>query len=160
MTQTPPQSSGITSKESKALRRQPEASQKSEGAPPESPNIDLTTPGDSPEAQPVRVPTRGRRYRVLGKGEGDYCVYQVIPPGGELPEGCMVPIPEVPRFKTSYEAMRWVKGWSGDRLIGKELMVFRALRVFKVQPAAKPQIEIIEKPPILINDGETEVIDG
>ena len=118
---------------------------------------DLTTPGDDANPKPqASHPTKGRRYRVLGKGEGDYCIYQIAPQGSEFPVGCLIPIPDVPRFESTAEAMRWVRTDSGDKLAGKQIMVFQAMEICTINVVAKPQISIEKKPKIQVSGPETE----
>jgi hypothetical protein len=96
------------------------------------------------------------RKRVLGKGEGDYCIYQIAPPGGEIPQGSLVPIPEVPRFESTADAVRWIKNDSGDTLAGKQVMVFRAMEILSIQVEAKPTVTVTAKPKTVVNDPTKE----
>ena len=117
----------------------------------------LNTPGDDAEAQPkASHPTKGRRYRVLGKGEGDYCIYQIAPDGSDLPKGALVPIPDVPRFESTAEAMRWLRMDSGDKLAGKQVMVFQAMEICTINVVSKPSVSIEKKPKIQVSGPETE----
>ncbi len=114
------------------------------------------TPGDdATPQQSASHPTKGRRFRVLGKGEGDYCIYSIAAPGGQLPPGCLVPIPEVPRFASCAEAMRWIRNDSGDLLAGKQVMVFCAHEILTVTVEPRPQVKIDKKPKIQISGPET-----
>ena len=98
------------------------------------------------------IPQRGIRKRVLGKGEGDYCIYQIATSGSDFPAGSLIPIPDVPRFEATTEAVRWIKNESGDLLTGKQVMVFRAMEIMTIQVASRPTIEIISKPKVVVND--------
>ena len=110
------------------------------------------TPTDSPVAPPrKKVPARGTRRRVLGKGEGDYCIYECAPSDSDMPKGSLIPIPEVPRFENSLQAMTWIRNESGDKLTGKQVMVFAAKEILDIRVATKPVISITTKP-------KTEVI--
>lgn len=111
---------------------------------------EIETPTD--EAEPTKtksVKNRGIRKRVLGEGEGDYCIYEIaeIP---NLPKGSLVPIPNVPRFKDTADAMKWIRFQSGDLLAGKQVMVFRACEILTLQVVAKPQVVIATKPKITV----------
>ncbi len=113
------------------------------------------TPGDDAAPQePRKHPTKGRRFRVLGSGEGDYCIYQIAPPESQLPQGCLVPIPEIPRFATAAEAMRWIRADSADLLAGKQVMVFCAYEIMTINVVNKPQVSIERKPKVLIGGPE------
>lgn len=117
-----------------------------------------TTPTDS--AEPVeakkRAPAkrRGARGRVLGAGEGDYCIYRVIPPGREMPAGSLVPIPEVPRFTSTQHAERWIRNESGDRLTGMQVMIFRATELLNLEITMKATVQINRKPKVYRDDLE------
>ena len=105
------------------------------------------TPTDSPIATPkLKVPNRGKRKRVLGKGEGDYCIYECAPADSDMPKGSLVPIPEVPRFENSLQAMQWIRNESGDKLTGKQVMVFAAKEILDIRAVSKPTILITTKP--------------
>jgi len=117
----------------------------------------LTTPGDDAAPNPTAShPTKGRRYRVLGAGEGDYCIYQIAPADSQFPKGCLIPIPEVPRFETTAEAMKWVRTDSGDKLAGKQIMIFQAMEICTISVVNKPVIAIEKKPKIQVSGPETE----
>lgn len=114
------------------------------------------TPGDDAvPQQPRSHPTKGRRFRVLGKGEGDYCIYQIAPQDSQFPAGCLIPLPEVPRFTSCAEAMRWVRNDSGDLLSGKQVMVFCAHEILTVTVEPRPQVKIDKKPKVQISGPET-----
>ena len=98
------------------------------------------------------VPQRGIRKRVLGSGEGDYCIYEIATSGSDFPAGSLLPIPDVPRFEATTEAVRWIKNESGDLLTGKQVMIFRAMEIMTIQVASRPTIEIISKPKVVVND--------
>ncbi len=118
--------------------------------------VGITTPGDdaAPKA-PASHPTKGRRFRVLGKGEGDHCIYQIAPAGGQLPQGCLIPIPEVPRFTTCAEAMRWIRNDSGDLLAGKQVMEFCVNEIMTIRVENRPLVSIEMKPKVQISGPET-----
>ena len=120
--------------------------------------MDLTTPGGDAEPQEkASHPTKGRRFRLLGKGEGDYCIYQIAPDGSQLPKGSLLPIPNVPRFEATAEAMRWIRSDSGDLLAGKQLMVLQAMEILSVNVVNKPVVSISKKQKIQVSGpGETE----
>lgn len=113
------------------------------------------TPGDDATPQaPASHPTKGRRFRVLGSGEGDYCIYQIAPEDSQFPKGCLIPLPDVPRFESAAEAMRWVRNDSGDVLSGKQVMVFCAHEILTVSVVNRPQVSIDKKPKIQISGPE------
>lgn len=109
------------------------------------------TPTD--EAQPKKkrkYTKRGQRKRVLGEGEGDYCIYEIMGEGSDLPTGSLVPIPNVPRFADSVSAIKWIKTESTDVLSGKQIMVFRAMEIMTLQVMTKPTVVIQSKPKIAV----------
>lgn len=113
------------------------------------------TPTDSPAPQtltPASVPQRGRRKRVLGEGEGDYCIYEIVAPGTPMPAGSLIPIPGVPRFEETKKALTWISNESGDTLAGKQVMVFRACEILAIQVQAKPTIVIQAKTKKVVTD--------
>ena len=114
------------------------------------------TPGDDATPQTsASHPTKGRRFRVLGGGEGDYCIYQIAPQDSQFPAGCLIPIPELPRFGTCAEAMRWIKNDSGDTLAGKQVMVFCAHEILTIAVENRPRVTINAKPKVQISGPET-----
>ena len=127
------------------------------------------TPTDSPPtpkakapAKPKgkRMPRRGIRKRVLGEGEGDHCIYMVAGQNSELPQGSLTPIPNVPRFSSTVEAMRWIRNDSGDLLAGMQLMIFQAKELMNISVVNKPTVQIDMKPKVVINDPLNEKADG
>jgi len=112
------------------------------------------TPGDDATPQKAIHPTKGRRFRVMGQGEGDYCIYQIAGQDSQLPGGCLVPIPEVPRFSSCAEAMRWIRNDSGDSLAGKQVMVFCAHEILTIQVENRPRVNIQAKPKVQISGPE------
>lgn len=118
---------------------------------------DLATPGDDAEAQSkASHPTKGRRYRVLGQGEGDYCIYQIAPASDQLPGGALVPIPEVPQFESTAEARRWARAESGDKLAGKQIMILQVMDIGNFTVVNKPTVSVDWKPKIQVSGPETE----
>lgn len=119
-------------------------------------NTNLEAPTDlgvgevAPE--PKKVPQRGVRRRVLGEGEGDYCVYEIVGPGTKLPQGALLPLPKIPRFESTQEALRWIRNDSGDLLANKQVMVFRACEVLSLTVQQKPVVVISAKPKRTMNE--------
>ncbi len=117
----------------------------------------LQTPGDDAAAkQTASHPTKGRRFRVMGAGEGDYCIYSIAPPGGQLPDGCLIPIPEVPRFESTAEARKWAKHGSGDLLAGKQVIIFQVMDIGNCEVQNQPVVTMTWKPKIQVSGPETE----
>jgi hypothetical protein len=114
------------------------------------------TPGDdaSPQSASAIHPTKGRRFRVMGAGEGDYCIYQIAPQDSQLPQGALVPLPEVPRFENHAGAMKWVRNDSGDLLAGKQVMVFCAHEILTITVENRPKVSINAKPKVQISGPE------
>jgi len=105
-------------------------------------------------------PNRAKRKRLLGSGEGDYCIYEVASPNSDFPNGSLIPIPNVPRFNDTVQARRWINHESGDLLAGKQVMIFRAMALMTVSVEMTPKVMIREKPrvdtppPSSTEDGE------
>jgi hypothetical protein len=116
----------------------------------------LATPGDDAATQPAPAihPTKGRRFRVMGKGEGDYCIYQIAPQDSQFPGGCLIPLPEVPRFENHAGAMKWIRNDSGDMLAGKQVMVFCAHEILTIAVENRPRVTINAKPKVQISGPE------
>jgi len=116
--------------------------------------MSTTTPGDTHVAPPKKkVPARGTRKRVLGNGEGDYCIYECAASDSDMPKGSLIPIPNVPRFENSLKAMTWIRNESGDTLTGKQVMVFAAKEILDIRVASKPVISITTKPKTEVKKG-------
>lgn len=96
-------------------------------------------------------PKRGVRKRVLGEGEGDYCIYEIAGQGSQFPAGTLIPIPDIPRFEDTVKAMAWLRKSSGDLLAGKQVMIFRAMEILSLQVEQKPTVTITSKPKIVVN---------
>ena len=144
----------------------PSATTEKAGAIPGEPDFPLSggldgapalngTPGDehTPMRGPRKAPQRGIRKRVLGNGEGDYCIYRIAGKNEpDVPAGALIPIPDVPRFETTARAIQWIKNSSGDRLAGMQVMVFKAMDILSIQVASKPSIEVLSKPRVVVKD--------
>jgi len=129
------------------------------------------TPTDSPTTTPRRKkaradkgkpnPNRAKRKLVLGKGEGDYCIYEVVPPDStELPPGSLIPIPGVPRFRDTVKANAWIRKESGDLLHGKQVMIFRAMDLLRLSVEMKPVVRIVAKPKMTLDEIEGTASQG
>lgn len=130
-----------------------EALKKSEPKPPALPGLPTPTDSPAPAEQAKAVPQRGRRKRVLGEGEGDYCIYEIVGTGhSTMPAGSLIPIPGVPRFEETKKALQWIATDSGDTLAGKQVMVFRACEILAIQVQAKPTIVIQAKAKKVVTD--------
>ena len=106
----------------------------------------------APKANGKKMPRRGIRKRVLGDGEGDHCIYMVAGKNSDLPAGSLTPIPNVPRFSSTVEAMRWIRNDSGDLLAGMQLMIFQSKELMNISVVNKPTVQIDMKPKVIIND--------
>lgn len=121
----------------------------------ETPTDALPTP--APTQKPRRkLPKRGVRKRVLGKGEGDYCIYQVITEHKVYPHGTLLPIAGTPQFKDSAGAMRWIRRESDDLLSGMQVMILRACELLAVRVQSKPTVVIESKPKVVVTDPSKE----
>lgn len=120
------------------------------GLPPSAP---VDAPADAP-TEKRKVPNRGIKKRVLGEGEGDYCIFELIGDHEHIPRGSLVPIPTIPRFIDTANAMRWIRQESGDLLAGKQVMVFRACEILSLVVQSKPQVVINSKPKVTVTKPE------
>ena len=91
--------------------------------------------------------------RVLGNGEGDYCIYECAPKGSDMPKGTLIPIAGVPQFENTLAAMTWIRNESGDRLTGKQVMVFAAKEILDIRVQSKPVVSITTKPKTEVKKG-------
>lgn len=103
-------------------------------------------------AEKQKMPQRGIRRRVLGEGEGDYCIHEIAGQGMPYPRGCLIPIPDVPRFQDTASAMKWIRNESGDLLAGKQVMVFRACEILTLEVQQKPTVVISAKPKVTVTN--------
>ncbi len=99
------------------------------------------------------VPKRGKRYKLWQ--DGDYFISQIAPPGGTFPAGSLLPIPDVPHFEGTKEAMKFVEN-SGDLFAGKQLFVGRGYEILKVEVEQRPKLTITKKPKTQVAGPETE----
>jgi hypothetical protein len=105
---------------------------------------DLVPPVD-PAIPRQRIPQRGNRKRVLGNGEGDYCIYVIADGGSGVPRGALVPIDSVPRFVSLAEARRWLMASSGSLLANRQIMIFKAIEVINVAVTTVATVQLIAK---------------
>lgn len=105
------------------------------------------TPTDSTGTTTKRK--RGPAKRVLGDGDGDHCIYEIAPEDSGLPRGSLIPLPNVPRFRTTHEAVRWVRNESKDLLVGKQLMVLQAKEIFDVRTIVQHNVVMNCKPKVV-----------
>ena len=106
----------------------------------------IETPTDEVEV-PKQKKSRGVRKRVLGEGEGDYCIYEVTQ-DPKLPKGSLIPIPNVPRFNDTMAAIKWIKFESKDLLTNKQVMIFKACELLTLQVVNRPTVAVVAKPKI------------
>ena len=116
---------------------------------------DSLVPDLAEPVAPKKVPNRGIRKRVLGEGEGDYCIYEIAQQGTDMPAGSLIPIPTIPRFIDTARALKWVRNESGDVLAGKQVMILRACEIISLQITNKPTVVISSKPKITVKQPET-----
>lgn len=110
---------------------------------------EIQTPTDEPKIVPQEAPKKlGKRKRVLGQGEGDYCIYEIAQKDSDLPVGSLIPIPEVPRFEDGTAAIKWIRQWGAEKLTGKQVMVFRAMDILTIRVQTKPTVLIDMKPKV------------
>lgn len=117
---------------------------------PTTPTDDLTP---TPKAKKTK---RGNRKRLLGDGEGDYCIYEVIGHGRDIPAGSLLPIPEVPRFVDTVKAVKWIRQHGANLLAGKQVMVLRAMEIMEIQIQTKTQVVIEAKQRKIVADPKTD----
>lgn len=115
-----------------------------------------TPPLEAPTDAPITPPTpkaKGPRKRVLGEGEGDYLIYEIMGDGAQLPKGTLVPIPKVPQFEDTAKALKWIRNDSGDTLAGKQVMILRACEILSLRIAQRPTVVIEAKPKVAVSSG-------
>lgn len=95
---------------------------------------------------------RGKRYRTVPGGNGDFLIAQVSTPSDDLPKNSLVLVPGVPQFPTCSAAERWMKKESKDLFLGKTVAIVRMCKFFDPQLESSPQVVFIEHPRELIND--------
>jgi hypothetical protein len=115
---------------------------------------DLDTPTDG--VAPRKVPARGIRKRLLGSGEGDYCIYAIADGTGDIPLGALVPINGVPRFASTVEAKRWLSTESGDIMANKQIMIFKAIAIIDIIVRSVSKIQMQSKVKISVEPNAQE----
>jgi hypothetical protein len=115
-------------------------------APTDAPIAAAPTAG----SPPPQAKARGARKRVLGEGQGDYLIYEIIGEGQQIPKGALMPIPGVPQFEDTAKALAWIRNESGDLLSGKQVMVFRACEILSLVIQQRPTVVIQAKPKVTI----------
>lgn len=105
----------------------------------------------APGAPSPKASSRGPRKRVLGEGEGDYLIYEIIGDGQQIPKGALMPIPGVPQFEDTQKALAWIRNSSGDLLAGRQVMIFQAREILSLMVQQKPTVVIQSKPKVAIN---------
>lgn len=88
----------------------------------------------------------GKRKRLLGEGDGDYCIYEIASVDSGLPQGSLIPIPNVPHFETTIKALAWLRNDSRDLLAGKQVMIFRAMEILSLRVETKAVVTFEAKP--------------
>lgn len=114
---------------------------------PEAPTGETDTNATAPSPKAGRGP----RKRVLGEGEGDYLIYEIIGEGQQIPKGALMPIPGVPQFEDTQKALAWIRNSSGDLLAGRQVMIFQAREILSLMVQQKPTVVIQSKPKVAIN---------
>jgi hypothetical protein len=117
------------------------------------PSAQVDAPAE-PAGEKRKVPNRGIKKRVLGEGEGDYCIFELIGDHEAIPRGSLVPIPTIPRFIDTANAMKWIRTESGDLLAGKQVMIFRACEILSLVVQSKPTVVINTKPKVTVTKPE------
>lgn len=125
-------------------------SKKNNGSTP-APEAPTDAPIAAPTSEGKKVPQRGARKRVLGEGEGDYLIYEIIGEGSPIPKGALMPIPAVPQFEDTAKALAWIRNESGDLLAGKQVMIFRACEILSLRVQQQPKVVIESKPKVTIS---------
>lgn len=97
-----------------------------------------------------KVPQRGARKRVLGEGEGDYLITELVGEGTQMPRGSMIPIPGVPQFEDTSKALAWIRNESGDLLAGKQVAIIRVCEILSLTVQQQPKVVIQTKPKVAI----------
>lgn len=87
-----------------------------------------------------------RRFQLFDDNQGDFRVYEVIPPGHKtLPAGSLVPLPEFGGFPDAIAAKKGLRA-KGAGLQGKTLLVFRGVEIVRITVETRPQVRIESKP--------------
>lgn len=94
---------------------------------------------------PKSKPTAGNRYRLFDDDDGDYRIYEILPASDHVPKGTLAPIAEVPGFRSTADAKKFVNN-SGDLLNGKQLLILRGLEICSVQVQTVTRVQPRWKP--------------
>lgn len=85
------------------------------------------------------------RRRLLGSGEGDYCIYVISDGKDGNVNGHLIPYPGIPRFTSSLKARKWIEEESRDLLENKQVIIFKACDIIHVVPKKEYRIELLRK---------------
>ena len=83
------------------------------------------------EEKTKRFPNRGKKFRCLGNGEGDYVIVQVAHGHDTLPDFCMTSVPgpdnDQPflQFGSTAEAMKWLKNDSIEQVHSGKVAIIK-----------------------------------
>ena len=106
----------------------------------------LATPSDGePMAAPKKRRTP-RRFQLFDDGGGDFRIYEVLQPGSKTgPAGSLVPILEFGGYPDAIAAKKALRT-NGDKLQGKQVLIFRGVELVKITVETRPSIRIESKP--------------
>ena len=107
----------------------------------------------------TKVPNRGVRKRLLGDGDGDFCIYAISEGEHGIPPGALLPVADVPRFVNAKLAKAWLKNLSGDLLANRQILIFRAVELINVTVVSHTKVELIEKTKLIIKANGQEGVD-
>lgn len=103
-----------------------------------------TTPTPSEGAPKTRKRRSPRRTRLFDDGQGDYRFYSIAGPNEKLPQGTLVPVADMGGFANTIEANKALRQ-SGDKLVGKHLILVRGVSIVKVEVETQPRVKIASK---------------
>lgn len=107
----------------------------------------LETPTDDPAPKRRRKPSarKGMTSRLLGEG-GDVVIYEAAQEGDErFPKGTLLPLPNMPQFKTPIEAYRWIIGDGGAVLGGKQLLIVKVHEMVHLKVQTKTVVDVVRR---------------
>jgi hypothetical protein len=86
-----------------------------------------------------------RRFQLFDDGGGDFRIYEIVGPGSKVaPAGSLVPLPEFGGFPDAIAAKKALRT-NGDKLQGKQVMIYRGVEIVKIMVETRPQIRIESK---------------
>lgn len=103
-------------------------------------------------AEPKRRPKRD--LRLFDDKQGDFRIYEIVQvaQGTGVPAGTLVPIPGIKGCQDTKELRKMLQ-MNSKLLVGKQVMLLRAIEISRIEVSTEPQIKVSFKPKAVVNGG-------